>query len=226
MDFDGKLPEEMPVMTLSSQVLFPRAVMPLHIFEPRYREMLRDVLETNRIFAIVQERPEGQGAAEPEPMEQVGTAGLIRASYLQPDGTSNLVLHGITRIKIEGIVREQPYRVARVSPLVSEYAVTLQAARQMQDRTAQIIRAEPALCEEAPEEFLECLSHVDDPATFADLAAANFCPDPFLRQLVLNALEVGKRFDILIDYLGREAKRREVKRLLQGRTREDEIELN
>lgn len=226
MDFDGNLPAEMPVMTLSSQVLFPRAVMPLHIFEPRYREMLRDVLETDRIFAIVQERPDGEGAAEPEPMHYVGTAGLIRASYLQPDGTSNLVLHGITRIKVEGIVREEPYRVIRVSPLSSEYAITMQAARQMQEEAVHIIRSEPALCEEAPEEFLDCLAKVDDPATFADLAAATFCADPRLRQSVLYSLEVGKRFDILLDYLQKESRLREVKRLLQGRTRDEEIGLN
>src|SRR2546422_8633740 len=46
------LPEELPVMTLPNVAFFPQALMPLHIFEPRYRQMLRDVLATNRLFAI------------------------------------------------------------------------------------------------------------------------------------------------------------------------------
>ncbi|KAF0095681.1 MAG: ATP-dependent Lon protease [Puniceicoccaceae bacterium 5H] len=213
-------------MTLSSVVRFPRAVMPLHIFEPRYREMLRDVLETHRMFAIVQEQPGGEGFDHPEPMCGVGTVGIIRASYLQPDGTSNLVLHGVARVEIQGIVREQPYRVARIAPLQSQYSVTLQAARQMQEEAVQIIREEPALQSEAPEELLDCLAKVEDPATFADLAASTFCEDACLRQDILNSIEVGKRYDILLNFLRQESHRRNIQSLLQGRTRDDEIERN
>ncbi|HTO02917.1 MAG TPA: LON peptidase substrate-binding domain-containing protein, partial [Opitutus sp.] len=52
MDLDITLPEELPVMTLPNVTFFPQAVMPLHIFEPRYRQMLRDVLAADRLFAV------------------------------------------------------------------------------------------------------------------------------------------------------------------------------
>ncbi|HVU15964.1 MAG TPA: LON peptidase substrate-binding domain-containing protein [Candidatus Didemnitutus sp.] len=52
-----KVPPTLPVMTLPRTVFFPQALLPLHIFEPRYREMLRDVLATTRIFAVARLDP-------------------------------------------------------------------------------------------------------------------------------------------------------------------------
>src|ERR1043166_5159592 len=52
MEMEITLPDEVPVMTLPNTAFFPQALMPLHIFEPRYRHMLRDVLASNRVFAI------------------------------------------------------------------------------------------------------------------------------------------------------------------------------
>ena len=52
MDMEIKLPDEVPLMTLPNTAFFPQALMPLHIFEPRYRHMLRDVLGSNRLFAV------------------------------------------------------------------------------------------------------------------------------------------------------------------------------
>ena len=60
-----EIPSEVPVMTMSQTVLFPQAMMPLFIFEPRYREMLQDVLEENRIFAVAALDEEKDDAAAP-----------------------------------------------------------------------------------------------------------------------------------------------------------------
>jgi Lon protease-like protein len=52
MEVEIQVPDEVPVMTLPNLAFFPQALLPLHIFEPRYRQMLRDVLASNRIFAV------------------------------------------------------------------------------------------------------------------------------------------------------------------------------
>ena len=67
MEMEITLPEEVPVMTLPATALFPQALMPLHIFEPRYREMLRDVLASNRLFAVA--GLDAARASEPEAEE-------------------------------------------------------------------------------------------------------------------------------------------------------------
>ena len=57
MEMEITLPSEVPVMTLPSATLFPQALLPLYIFEPRYRHMLADMLRTNRMFTVAMQKP-------------------------------------------------------------------------------------------------------------------------------------------------------------------------
>ena len=76
-----EIPNTLPAMTLRGVVLFPSAMMPLRIFEPRYREMLNDVLSQDRMFAIVREREDVSAEeVELELPYSVATAGLVRIS--------------------------------------------------------------------------------------------------------------------------------------------------
>ena len=75
------IPDIIPVMTLKGVVLFPKAMMPLRIFETRYRQMLRDVLQAERMFAIVAERENvSDEEADLELPFEVATVGLVRVS--------------------------------------------------------------------------------------------------------------------------------------------------
>ena len=106
---------------LSNVVLFPRVKTPLHIFEPRYRQMMRDTLEADRHIGMTVVRSEHQSemAGDP-PLLPVGCCGEISEFQKRPDGRYDLVLHGIWRFRI---LEEEPrpaqrlYRVARVQPL-------------------------------------------------------------------------------------------------------------
>src|SRR6267143_1469643 len=109
------LPREVPVMTLPSAILFPQALLPLYIFEPRYRRMLSDALNSHRMFSVAMQRP---GRMREMPCTVAGL-GLIRASVSREDGSSNLVLQGITRVELTQTVRYKPYRVHRIPLLES-----------------------------------------------------------------------------------------------------------
>jgi Lon protease-like protein len=85
------LPAEVPVMTLNGAILFPQAMLPLYIFEPRYRKMLQDALESHRMVAIAMQKPN----TSRESPAQVAGLGLIRAAVKNPDGTSHLILQGL-----------------------------------------------------------------------------------------------------------------------------------
>src|SRR5882757_1516626 len=110
-----KLPREVPIMTLPNATLFPQALLPLYIFEPRYRQMLADALHSNRMFSVAMQRP-GSGREIPSP---VAGLGLIRVSVGHRDGTSHLILQGLARVELEETVRYKPYRVQRIRPLRS-----------------------------------------------------------------------------------------------------------
>ena len=114
--------------------MFPELPLPLHIFEPRYRSMLRDALEGDRIIGIVQPRPGPPG--ERPPVFAIGCAGRIEGVAELEDGRSNIVLRGVSRFRIEEElvpVEGRQYRQARVSPLIEkvldEEALTESLAR-------------------------------------------------------------------------------------------------
>src|SRR5881275_1671678 len=88
-----KIPPEVPVMTLPNATLFPQALLPLYIFEPRYRQMLADALHSNRMFSVAMQRP-GNTRETPAPIAGLG---LIRVSVGHSDGTSHLILQGLAR---------------------------------------------------------------------------------------------------------------------------------
>lgn len=105
----------LPLFSLKT-VLFPGGVLPLHIFEPRYRQMLDDCLRTGQGFGVVRIRdgPDVGGDAVPH---AVGTLAEIIAVERLPDGRAFVTVLGKSRFRIESVVREKGYSEARVSPL-------------------------------------------------------------------------------------------------------------
>src|SRR4029078_6440492 len=108
-----KMPQEVPVMTLPNATLFPQALLPLYIFEPRYRPMLTDALHSNRMFSVSMQRP-GNTRETPAPIAGLG---LIRVSVAHKDGTSHLILQGLTRVKLGKVVKYRPYLVEHITGL-------------------------------------------------------------------------------------------------------------
>src|SRR3954468_12920125 len=108
-----KLPTETALMTLPEATLFPQALLPLYIFEPRYRQMLADALHSNRMFLVAMQRP-GSTRESPSP---VAGLGLIRVSVGHRDGTSHLILQGLARVQLAEAVRYKPYRIQRIQPI-------------------------------------------------------------------------------------------------------------
>jgi ATP-dependent Lon protease len=81
-------------------VLFPGTLIPLHIFEPRYRDMVADVLETDRRFGLIYHDPDRQGPFLSEE-GRVGTVARIRRHQPLPDGRSLILVRGLERFRIE-----------------------------------------------------------------------------------------------------------------------------
>jgi Lon protease-like protein len=108
-----------PIFPLPNVVLFPGVFLPLHIFEPRYREMVGDALEGDRVIGMVLLKPEGLGDYEGQPpIYPVGCAGLITHVERLADGRFNLILRGVEKFRIlgeEDPAPGQPYRKALVA---------------------------------------------------------------------------------------------------------------
>ena len=107
------LPPTIPLFPLPNVVLFPNVCLPLNIFEPRYREMVADSLDADRIIGMVLLRPGWEGQYEGRPLiYDVGCAGLITHVEQHGDGRYNLVLRGLHKFRVREEDHSRRYRVA------------------------------------------------------------------------------------------------------------------
>jgi ATP-dependent Lon protease len=181
----------LPVFPLPQTVLFPGALLPLHIFEPRYRSMVKDALATNKAIAIALIRETGERDAHRNPpIEPVAGIGLIIDHAELADGRFNILLRGRARVRLEELPFVPPYRRARASlihaavgePLPRDVAALLASAAAF----AADIRARD------PEFDFRIPPHTPA-ATACDLAAHHLVLDARERQSILETLDVAVR---------------------------------
>ena len=108
----------LPIFPLPNVVLFPNVFLPLHIFEPRYRQMVDDALKGDRIIGMVLLRPGWQGDYEGRPpVYPIGCAGVITHAERLADGRFNIVLRGMEKFRVVGEDGARPYRLAHVTAM-------------------------------------------------------------------------------------------------------------
>lgn len=193
---DEPIPEEIGVIVLPGTVLFPHALLPLFIFESRYRLMLERALESGRVFAVGTSRP-GTGGDECYP---IGGAGVIRACVRNPDGTSNLVLQGLRRVRFLEWTQESPYRVARAQPLVSQNPGDADS-RELAGVVRELCETLTSRGVDLPPQFLNALKQLGDPDALSDAVTSTLIADPEMRRQLFEELDVPTRLRSLMTCL-------------------------
>ena len=180
--------EAMPIFPLSGVVLFPGTLLPLHIFEPRYRQMLADCLATYRCMAmafVVNEGDRDDFAGMPNIARIAGVGAIVHHAPL-PDGRSNLVLQGRARAELQELPFIAPYRRARVRLLPDEESPVSAVERTGLHAAAAAFAAAARRTEfELPVGIT--------PGAAADLCAHHLVDDPIARQRALEELDVALR---------------------------------
>jgi Lon protease-like protein len=126
-----------PLFPLPGVVLFPGALLPLHIFEPRYRAMVADALSGDRTIGMAMMMPGWEHGGETPAIFPVGGAGRIVDSEELPDGRYDIVLEGDFRYRILGESAPAPYRIASVEEVESvPFASEAEARRVSQEATS------------------------------------------------------------------------------------------
>jgi Lon protease-like protein len=200
MDDSIKLPDVVPVMPLPGALLFPHALLPLYIFEPRYREMLDLALGEHRMFCVALVKPQRAQWKSTDDFFHIAGIGLIRACVGRGDGTSNLILQGLGRVRFSGFEQSAPFPIARIEPLESKVTSSVETdalAAKVLDLYSKFKESGRQL----PEKVDEYLSRLGDAEMLADLMAATFVNDPLRRQQMLEEPVVNKRLRLLIQYL-------------------------
>jgi len=194
------LPEQLPVMPLPGAVLFPHALLPLYIFEPRYREMLVHALQRHRIFCVALVKPSCADWYATEDFFHRATAGLIRACVERSDGTSNLILQGLQRVRFTSFEQEEPFPIATIVEVESRDPTTVET----EALGAKVVELYGSLKHggrQLPAKLDQYLSELRDLEMLADLMGSTFVNDPLRRQHLLEERSLNQRLRFLIRYL-------------------------
>ena len=187
-------------MPLPGAVLFPHALLPLYIFEQRYRKMLEHALRKHRMFCVTLIKPICPDWRASEDFFHLATAGLIRACVERSDGTSNLVLQGLQRVRFTSFERENPFPIANIETVESRDAPTVET----EALGAKVIELYGSLKHDhrqLPAKLDQYLSELRDLEMLADLMASTFVSDPLRRQRLLEERSLNQRLRFLIRYL-------------------------
>lgn len=187
---------------LPNVVLFPSQLLSLHVFEPRYRRLVSDVIEHNLILAVPRLRPgfdaDYYGAP---PLFELCGAGQITEYTRLPNGRYNLVLQGLGRVRLLEELRSEPYRVARAEMVLDHGRESKAVADTLRAELLKVLRrATPNLA--GPAKNIESrLRSVTDPGDCADILAGTLVEDPDERQALLEELDPCRRMTWLIAHV-------------------------
>jgi uncharacterized protein len=187
-----------PLFPLPEVVLLPSAVMPLHIFEPRYRVMTADALAGRRqiAMALLKQGWEPDYFQAPA-LEPVVCVGRILNCEMLPNGNYNLLLQGELRGRIAEEIRQRPYRMARIRPL----EVTAATGDELADcrrRLEEIVRSPGLLGTDIGRHLRKIVLSPLPIGEIADLLAFNFLEDAAAKQAVLADPDEGRRVSAVV----------------------------
>jgi ATP-dependent Lon protease len=198
-----EIPSTLPVLPLKETVIFPESVSPLAIGQERSIKLVDDVLEGERMLALVTVR-EGE-AEQPgwDDLYETGTAAIVHKMIRVPDGTLRILVQGVGRIALERHIQDEPYLVGefRVVPDVVEETPELEAlTRSVQTEFGRLISLVPYL----PSELELAAANVDDPSALSHLVASTLRLKTEEKQALLEQADVTQRLREVLRILGRE----------------------
>lgn len=199
-----------PLFPLPDVVFFPKTLLPLHVYEPRYRALASEALERDRIICTALLKPgwESDYYGSPE-VYPVGCAGRIVQHQKLPDGRYNITLDGLTKVLIESAVRLTPYRLVRVTPVEDD--ATWARGESAAEEAAELVRLFRQVHEgQGPSLPLEEMFGQDmTPESVLNTVALHLNAEPELKEQLLEMDRLDMRYQTLLQILRNATKTQE-----------------
>jgi hypothetical protein len=195
---------QLPIFPLPDVVLFPHTMLPLHVFEPRYRQMVQECLAGDRRLAMALLKPGWEkGYYGRPPIHPIAGAGEIVQHEELPDGRFNILLRGTMRVGISAeLPPDKPYRIVRARPLADRYPdEDPDSLATRIERLKVFYLRMLAEVQKGQGEMAKIFSGVKDPAIIVDRIAGAAISDTEARQQVLECVEVPARISLVQDFL-------------------------
>ncbi|MFH1219317.1 MAG: endopeptidase La [Candidatus Eisenbacteria bacterium] len=198
-----KIPSELGIIPLRDTVIFPYMIAPLVIGRTRSLRLVDEASNSDRMVGLAtQTRPDTENPA-PCDLHTIGIAATILKMLKFPDGSTRILVQGVSRVKIKAYAQEEPYLKARVEPVpeTQESTVEIQALlRTISEIFGKIVSLSPHL----PDELQVAVMNIDNPSRAADLIASNINLSTQEKQEILEIFDTKERLAKLVNYLNRE----------------------
>lgn len=199
-----------PLFPLPDVVFFPKTLLPLHVYEPRYRALASEALEQDRVICTALLKPgwESDYYGSPE-VYPVGCLGKIVQHQKLPDGRYNITLDGIAKVSIESSVRLEPYRLVRVKPMEDD--ATWARGQGALEEAAELMQLFREVHEgQAPSILLaEMLGQEMTPESILNTVALNLNAEPGVKEQLLELDSLDLRYQAVLQILRNATKTQE-----------------
>ena len=196
------LPDTLPLLPVTDSVIFPRMVVPLMVKEDEYSRLIDDTLGKEKFLVVGLVMDPKKAQKDPPEVHRVGTAVQVIKMSKTEEGTV-LVVQGVARVDIQGVVSEEPYVKVRVKGL-REIPRKGQKVDAMMSTLLGLFQQLVELSPHLPDELIPLSRNVDHPGALADMLVSTLNLDRLKKQQILEILNVERRLEKIILFLGEE----------------------
>lgn len=216
------LPEELSILPLRNNVLFPGVVMPITVGRDKSIKLIQDAYNNKKHIAVVSQKNGEVEEPTYDDLNEVGTVAQILKLLKMPDGTSTAIIQGKQRCKLIGLVSEEPYLVARVATFQDTNKVEmdnrmLAIMESIKDMALKIITESPNI----PTEASFAIKNIESPTFMVNFIASHMQAEVEEKQQLLIEQDLVKRAEHLLKYLSKELQMLELKNDIQSKVKTD-----
>ncbi|MEA2511876.1 MAG: ATP-dependent Lon protease [Thermomicrobiales bacterium] len=214
------IPDALPVLPLrGGTIVYPLAVVPLLVGQPRSVRLIDDVMRRDRLIAVVAQRNDETTEAGPEDLHRVGTVGMVHQLFRGNDGSIRIVVQGLERIRLLDFVSTDPYLVARIEQYPDRTVPGVETEG-LRRAVVDLYRRLVGLVQGLPDELATAAEQLADPRQVAYLVASTIPLDSATRQEILDLDPVDAKLRRLVELLQRELAVREIGQRITDETQE------
>jgi ATP-dependent Lon protease len=213
------LPEVIGILPIRNAVVFPGTVTPLAVGRQKSQTLLEDCKSTNSIIGLVTQKSPTVDNPTINDLYEIGTASSVLKVVKIPQGTVNVIVHGLIRFKIEEVVATEPYLKVRIKPLTSKTKITKKLKAMLvsvRNSANKVIHLSPNV----PEEASILLENIETPAALSDFLSSNLSLTVAEKQELLEELDAQKRLEILSLALANQLEVLELSHKIQGQVKQ------
>ncbi|HEV8605545.1 MAG TPA: endopeptidase La [Tepidisphaeraceae bacterium] len=206
-----KIPHMLPVLPIRNIVVFPGTVMPLNIGRAKSKALLEEVMPGDKLIGVITQKNSDSEDPDVQDLNQVGVVANILKLFRLPDGNQSIIVHGLTRFRLVGIEKKEPFLLGRIEILEEKspeggekkgsQPQSVAVGNPNLDALLASVRAQAnrviELSPNTPDEATQVLNSIQNPSGLADFLAANLQTDVVEKQAMLEELDVEKRLRLV-----------------------------